>query len=343
MSALPKAVQSQVDKANEIIAEIQKQGENPELDPIEDGVKEQGAEPKAEEKPEPKPEAKPAEDDFAHKYQVLQGKYNAEVPRLKRQLDAAEQSNMELKQRLGNVETMLATMQAVKQDPKPAAPELPNISDDERAQFGDDLIDLIERVSKRATLPEIQQAKKTLNERVQQVDQSVASTKETMAESQRRQVFMDLDKAVPDWRNQNEDPAFLNWLDERDGFSGQPRGKLLTDAMNHFDSERVIRFFKSFRSENAGATSQPAPEAAPAKAESQEPQAKLDDFVAPGTPKTGTPSAPDESGGRIYTRQDIAAFYAAKNEFVKKGKPIPKKLKEAEEDIFRAQNEGRIR
>lgn len=344
MSALPKSVQVQVDKANDLLDKINKREEEPkdEVTPPKDEVETPVQETPKEEPP--KQETPPQDSSFEHKYQVLQGKYNAEVPRLKRKLDAAVDENRDLKQRLTNVESMLASMQAVQKPQTPEQPKLPDITDDERAQFGDDLIDLIERVSKRATLPEIEAHLKPLEGRVKQVDQSVASTSKSMAESQRRQVFADLEAAVPDWRTQNEDEAFLNWLDEVDPLSGEQRGTLLTKAMNQFDSERVIRFFKSFRSENAGEVSQPAPEAAPGKKPvGQEPQAKLDDFVAPGTPKTGTPSAPDESGKRVYTRADIHALYAEKNEFVKKGKPIPKRLKEMEEDIFKAQSEGRIR
>ncbi len=65
--------------------------------------------------------------------------------------------------------------------------------------------------------------------------------------------------------------------------------------------------------------------------------------MAPGTPKTGTASAPNESGKRVWTRNDIQALYAEKNEFVKKGKKIPERIEKLERDLFKAQAEGRLR
>ena len=99
--------------------------------------------------------------------------------------------------------------------------------------------------------------------------------------------------------------------------------------------------FKGFQSENAVVN--PELPAAPPADPPVEPQQQLDDFVAPGTPKTGTTSAPNESGKRVYTRKDISDFYAKKNEFVRKRKTIPDEYIAIEKDIIRAQSEGRIR
>jgi hypothetical protein len=173
---------------------------------------------------------------------------------------------------------------------------------------------------------------------VKQVDEKVATSQKSMAESKRQQVFDRLTAAVPDWEAQNEDENFLNWLDEQEGLTGRPRAYFLTEAMKNADADKVIAYFTSFQSENAAATpAEPAPEPTP------EPQVKLDELTAPGTPQTGTASAPNESGKRVWTRADIAQFYADRNEFVKKGKPIPKEMTKLERDIFAAQAEGRVR
>ncbi len=357
MSALPKAVQKQINEANKIVKEVYGDdgkiadpaaapAADPNAAPVVDPAAEPVADPNAAPAPAPAPVAAPAPDtDAEHKYKVLQGKYNKEVPRLQKALTRAEDTNRDLNQRTLNLESMIASMQALQEKPaKPKTPALPEITSDEREQFGDDLIDLIERVSKRATLPEIESHLKPLENRVTQVDRKVAHTETSVAESKRQQVFETLDVAVPEWRAQNENDDFLAWLDEEDALSGKVRGQLLTEAMNANDAQRVVTFFKGFQSENAAVPVTPTPveepKGEPAKSE---PQVKLDELTAPGTPQTGTASAPNEAGKRVWSREDIAKFYADRGEFVKKGRPIPKELQVLERDLFLAQREGRLR
>lgn len=341
MSALPKAVRDQVKQAEKLAKEIYDEDgklKNPAAEPEPEPTPEPAPEPQAQE-PAKEPAQEPAKPvDYEHKFKVLQGKYNAEVPRLQKSLTRAEDQNRELSQRMLNLEGMLASLSAVKEPAKePAKPSLPEITDDERAQFGDDLIDLIERTSLRATLPEVEKRVHKVSERVTQVGEKVAHNETSVAESKRQQVFKDLATAVPNWAEQNENPDFLDWLDQEEGMSGYTRGHFLTEAMKRNDGPTVIKYFKGFQGENAADTAEPAPATEP------EPQVKLDELTAPGTPQTGTASAPDESGKRVWSRNDIQQFYADRNEFVKKGKPIPKEMKKLESDIFKAQQEGRIR
>jgi hypothetical protein len=344
MSALPKAVKKQVDLANKIVDEVYDEDGNI-RPPPQDPPKDQVDPPKDQVDPPKDPPKDPAPVDYEHKFRVLQGKYNAEVPRLQKSLTRAEASNQELSQRMLNLEGMLASIQAVKSaPPEPPAPSLPDITDDERAQFGDDLIDLIERTAARKLLPEIDTRVGKVDQHVKQVGEKVAYTETSVAESKRQQVFEALASAVPKWAEQNENPEFLEWLDQEEGMSGFTRGHFLTEAMKSNDAKKVIKYFTGFQSENAAATADPAPESTPAQEPAgQEPQVKLDELMAPGTPQTGTASAPNESGKRVWSREDIAKFYADRNEFVKKGKPIPKEMQKLERDLFSAQQEGRLR
>jgi hypothetical protein len=340
MSALPKAVQDQVDLANKLAEQVYDENGKLRTEPVPE-------QPKAEEPEAPKKEVEPPKkeepkaDDWEHKFKVLQGKYNAEVPRLQKQLNESNDDRRELKQRMLNLEGMLASLQAVREPPKEEPKKAqPVISDEEREQFGDDLIDLIKRVSLNATLPEIESHLKPLEGRVKQVDEKVATSQKSMAESKRQQVFDRLAAAVPNWEQQNEDENFLNWLDEDEGLTKRPRAYFLTEAMKANDADTVIAYFTSFQGENAAATPS---EPAPAQESKPEPQVKLDELTAPGTPQTGTASAPNESGKRVWTRADITRFYEDRNEFIKRGKPIPKELQSLEKDIFAAQAEGRVR
>ena len=278
--------------------------------------------------------------DWEHKFKVLQGKYNAEVPRLQKQLHNSENDSRELNQRMLNLESTLAAIRTVQNPEKSEKSKLPSITDEERAQFGDDLIDLIERTAARKILPEIDTRVGKLNGQVRQIDEKVAHTETSVAESKRQQVMGALAAAVPDWMQQNEDPRFLEWLDQEEGLSGLTRSHFLTEAMKSYDARGVTKYFTGFRNENTATAKKPA--LASDKKESK-PQVRLDDFTAPGTPQTGVASAPNEDGKRVWTRNDIRDFYAQRNALVNKGRKIPQELLDLEKDLFLAQKENRIR
>ncbi len=353
MSALPKPVQAQIDKANEIAsqiypkdaegnplspeaaAELAAAGEtvvNPEVDTPPQDVK-----PKVDTPPETPPVP---EDKAEHRFKVLQGKYNAEVPRLQKELGASNELVSELRQRVNNTESLLATMQAVAPAAAPAAPaptQLPGITDEETAQFGPDLIDVIKRVAEHTIMPQVDSRVAPLQTSVDAATQSASHAAHTVAVSDREKTIQTLAAAVPEWETQNEQPEFLAWLNDKDAYAGVPRGQLLTDAFRANDAGRVIAFFKGFQTEHAVVTpTDPTPPVV-------EPQVQLDQLTAPGTPKTGTTSTPNEIGKRQWSRNDISALYAQKNEYVKKGTPIPDELQKLEIDLIAAQREGRIR
>ena len=339
-NVLPAAVRKQVEQADAIIAQMNEEapeGAEPENTP-------EGAEATPEPKPEPKPESK--DTDWQHKYSVLQGKYDAEVPRLTSDLRDSQNTVRSLEDKLRKLEMTVATMQEVN-SPKAEEKAENLITQDEIDQFGPDLIDLVNRVAKQAVAPYVDQKFGEVSKTVKQVGESVASTQESMAKSERQKLFDRLDSAVKGWREINRDQAFVGWLGEIDEFSGEPRGVLLRAAFERNDADRVIKFFKGFQKEHAVDESDDQQTDAPAPSEQkQESQQSLDKLVAPGQPKTGTTGAQEGSGkGRIWTRKQISDFYTEKNEFIKAhpNRDIPKRLAQLEEDLFAAQRENRIR
>lgn len=334
---LPKAVQEQISAADEIYNAIY----NPE-----DGEKpEEGTEPevaqKPEETPEPepevaqqpeqKPEPQPEEDSFEHKFKVLKGKYDKEVPRLHRQLRDLTNENSRLKERGARLE---AEVKRLNEKPEPKEPAL---TQEEIDQFGPDLIDIIRRVAKEETGVVLDKNLKQVKEKVDDADDGVS-------ESDRRQMLADLADAVPGWEKQNEDEDFLAWLDQNDPMSGRVRMEMLAEAYKKCDAPRLIAIFKGFQKENAVVTPDDEP-SDETPAESKKPEQPLEDLVAPGTPKTGSAGAQNESGKKVWTQTEIQEFYTYKNEFIKKNpeKELPEKVIQLERDLFKAQSEGRIR
>jgi hypothetical protein len=368
MSALPKAVRKQIEQANQLAEDYYKslQGQQPPAGDPPAGDPPAGdppagdppptppaasGEPPAGDPPAPpaNPPASPPQEGWEQKYKVLQGKYNAEVPRLQTKVRDQDEAIRQLREQLTATQNLLASLSAQRESapagdpPSARTPAQPTrlVKDEEVREFGADLIDVMRRVVREeqaSLLPEIDRRVAPVAQRVDQVAQAATSVAQRVAQSDQQTVLSMLDQQVPKWRELNEDQGFLEWLDQIDPFSGYKRGALLQQAYKAHDGPRVVAFFNGYLKEHAAVTP-PAPPAAPAPAAA--PQKTLDKFVAPGTPKTGAASTPDGSGKRVWSRAEIGKFYAD----VQAGRyrTRPDEQKKLEADIFAAQREGRIR
>jgi len=346
MSALPKAVQKQVEEANRLAEQLAKEREAPPAND-EQLPEAQQAPPTAEAQPEAPPQepkaeeapSKPPVEPWEQKYRVLQGKYNAEVPRLQRTVQEQTEQVRLLQQQLTATQGMISAMgQRQQAAPAQQAPQR-LVKPEEVNEFGEDLTDFIRRVAQEALNPTIEDRVKKVQQMVDQVRSSTQDFGKRIEMTDRERMLATLDAQVPNWRELNNDDGFLAWLEQVDPYVGQPRMELLKGAYERHDGMRVAAFFKGYKSENAVVTP-PAP-AAPAP-QKQEPQRKLDQFVAPGTPKqtgaTGAQSGPEK---RIWTEAQIKQFYtdAAAGKFAKN----PDRRNEIERQIHEAVREGRVR
>jgi hypothetical protein len=145
-------------------------------------------------------------------------------------------------------------------------------SDDEK-NFGPELLDVAIRAAQHAVAPELQRLH---DENAQLQDQLNSATKMALDR--------ELDAAVPNWREINNDPRFHAWLLLPEPYSGVIRDRLLKDAAQAANAQRVISIFRGFLRE-VGAAGQ-----APASPASQR-----------------TSRAP--SGQRIYDRSEIVRMW----------------------------------
>ena len=279
-------------------------------------------EPKAKD-PEVEEAAVPT-DNFEHKYKVLQGKYDAEVPALHGQLK-------QLQSELTSVQSLLANLKQPEKVDESSFTAEKLLSEDEIDEYGPEMIDIIRRAAREEFGPKMARLEKE-NESLREMLSNVSTT---VSESARDNVIESLTSAIPNWREINTDTKFISWLDEREVFSGARRHDLLTQAFENNDAARVIAFFKSYLDENA--TVQPT--AQPAQAPTQEPKVDLMSMAAPGTPKTD-PQVGAQKDKRVYTHQEIAAFYRDVQKGLYKNNPAEKEA--IERDIIAAGPEGRI-
>lgn len=333
--ALPRAVQKQVNEANEIMEELKKPPESVEAE--QESQQEQEQEEQAASQPEPQQEPEPQEepeqgaapephkDDFEQKYKVLQGKYNAEVPRLNGQLRSLKE----------DLNAALQRIQQLEKPKKEAAPEVQQtteslISEEEIEDYGSDFMDLVGRKAQEIanrTVADLKQEISELNEQLNGVRTTVRQTDHERFMSQ-------LDQKVENWRTINEDARFLNWLDEPDVYAGTERGRLLREAYQKGDVERVAAFFNGFLKENAAVSDD-----APSRPQGDTSKVSMDSLVAPGKQR-GSTSDGARNQKRIWTEVEIEQFYAdvAKGRY----KKDPERKDQLERDIFSAMNEGRV-
>lgn len=347
MSALPKAVQKQIAEAN-LIAEQLKNVAPPSAPAPVDSKPPEGAVTVPpvvvpEVPPVTPPGAPPPEESWEKKYRVLQGKYNAEVPRLQQQVRELIDSNRNMQSQITVTQGLMSTLAqrgtSAPVNPQGGAPAPYGklVNDAEIKSFGPDLYDFIQRAAREVMAPEVAKIGPA-TQRVEQVAQSVQTLGDKVAQTDQQRFEVYLDQHAPGWSEQNENPEFIDWLAQADPYTGRTRQELLNQAAERLDGSRVVALFKGFQNENAIVT--PPPPVTPA-VPAVTPRS-LESMVAPGTPKSGAGGAPNEAQKRIYTRSEIDSFQHRKNQYVIKGRKVPDALVAEERAIIDAAREGRV-
>lgn len=311
--ALPKAVQAQADLADEIIKKIGDPTEPAANVETQTEVQQPEIVAAPPQPPTPVAPTAPAEPNWKHKFETLQGKYNAEVPRLNSQLV--------------DLTSQVAKLAAEKiLPPAPPTPPAPVVTDKDRETFGPDLVEMIERVSRTATAPlestirELQAENAKLKGSVGEVTQHQTLTAKDIFERK-------LDGMCPDWQALNVDAGFIAWLQGVDPIYGLPRQEALNVAANNGDAQRTAVIFNAYK-----ATLTPAPE-------QLTPEQELQNQVAPARTRSSVPPAGNPSDTKIFTQDEITRFYDA----YRRGHISGPEAEATEKAIHAAVTEGRIR
>lgn len=242
--------------------------------------------------------------DYEQKYRTLQGMFNAEMNRLKGAL--AEKDN-----RISELQNEISESETANEEPVEFGTE------DDRANFGSDFVDLVERgVAARTSQyqDEIKQLKAQVAQMGSQLNQAGQN-----AEVGRRAVFLnELDQMYPEWRQLNSDKGFLAWLKEPDPVSGIVRNDLLQKYNSDMNSYQVINIFRAY----GGNPSY---------------QQRTPNLARQVSPSRGRPTqAPN--GKPVYTEAQIKDFYDG----VRRHYYTDEQADAIEKDIELAYAEGRI-
>ena len=214
-----------------------------------------------------------------HKYDVLQGKYNAEVPRLNKSLADAKQLIDSQKEKL---EDLAKAPQAQELRPLDIA-QLKDIG------LEDEIIQMAVTVNQLAANQKNNNTQ-TLAEKVDKHEDYIKSTATAAAEASESSFFKAIGENVKDWEAVNDDPVFLNWLSENDLFSGVSRRDLLVNAQNRLDSNTAINIFKAFKDRDGNSSN-------------KKPKRKLSDEVIPSSTVGSDNTAPKKNS---ITQADVA-------------------------------------
>lgn len=326
---LPEAVQRRAEEAERIEKLMHGQpdpdGQDPNQeqpadnheDPGDEGQDGQAAQGQQPEQPSSDGSQERPDDDesWKQRYRTLKGMYDAELPTLHAKIRELEEANRQLQ---ADLERVRAT------PPEPETPANP-ITDRDREEFGEDLIELIERAAEAKTAPlhkriaELEQQNQELRGRVGDVSEKVGKTS---AET----YLARLADAVPDWEEINYDPNFIEWLKVVDPVYGVERNVALQVAHKNLDVARVAAIFKAYKESRTPPT-QP-----------QKPAADLGRQVAPTRTRSGAP-AQQQVQGKIWTNAEISQFF----DDWRRGRIPQDEAERIEQDILAAQAQGRIR
>lgn len=318
----------QVVKQLEEIDELYKQMEGANADPNANPSPDPDAAPNQSLAPPDNQPVPPKEDDtLLQKYRTLQGMYNAEVPRLQADKKALEA-------RVANLEAYIA------QNANSPAPQAPKprerqklITDGDLEEYGD-AVDVMRRAAREeadaaygSQIEQMQTVIEALQKQLHgQVMPQVANVTQRQVATQEQQFWGRLNELVPDWAKINDDPDFQTWLLAKDPLTGITRQTYLEDAQAALDPVRVASFFNVWTEMGNPTTPKPPTDRS----------AVLQQHVQPGQSRaTPAPQQP-----KTYTRQFVAQFYRDITSGKYKGRE--QERAKIENDIFRAQEEGRI-
>ena len=287
MSALPKAVQAQLDQAEAIQAHLA--GTAPEAgNPAPESVVEQPAEQVVPTEVQETQVTQHAPSvDWEQRFRVLEGKYKAELPRLHEQ-------NRELSERLDQA------IKAMETKPEPALQDSKLVTDADVEAYGADLVDMVRRASREEFDALAKKLVAELDKRFGQVAEKVAKTEERVVKSDTDKFWDEVYKAHADFDAVNSDERWFAFLDARIPGTRLTRRATAEQALSTLDSASINELLALFKASVA-----PAEE--PVKAKSKQ---NLNAQVPPSSSKASSPSEPAQ---KVWTGAEYAAALDHRN------------------------------
>ena len=316
--AMPKQVQAQIAEIEAYEKALEAQ-QNPHTEGL-DTETEVVAEVAASTKPE---KAKPAdtsptdveEETFKQKYKTLTGKYDAEVPRLHQQVREMTEVTKQLQ----------AQLQALKVEPTKPKEKASLVTDADRAEFGEELLDVQRRVAREVS-EEYSGRLEQQDAVIQKLQDDLAKTGSQVGEvgfSQR------LNIAVPDFPQIDNDERWVSWLNEHDPMLRGPRRVQAQQAFDAGDVEAIAHYVSLWK------------ETLAAPADARPNQAELEKQVAPNRSANSVRTQSTAQNSKVYSPRDADRAWEKVRTLNTRGQYAEAEKLEA--DLTVAYMEGRVR
>jgi hypothetical protein len=320
---LPAAVARQAEQAETMSRTAANQGQQPTATPASQDTGNQ---------PPQAPTATPAHDaarpedqaqpqNLQQRFDTLQGKYNAEIPRLNQamqdltgRLNAANQQIVDLQNENRQLRESAAT-----KAPEGDTPSGGQILDPNAFEaYGPEFVQMANV---------LQDVLKTNRDTAHKVETFTAQT----ATSKREAFEKSLTDAVADWRALNFDNGFIAWLQVVPPGETRTRIQMLRERESALDHAGCAKFFNDYKSEHPFQQPPPAPR-----------QPDISRQFTPDSSGGAGESAPD-AAKRTWTRAQIKQFFRDKAEGRYNGTlGTPEQAAVLERDIHLASAEGRV-
>jgi len=278
----------------------------------EDGTQDSQADAQQEQEPqqsaEPEPQVQqqddPNSETWKQRYQTIDGKYRNEVPRLQEQVSR-------LLEQLDQATAKASEAKEPQQQTAPLSESLLQLQE----LYGDNFVEAIKSIVRA----ENEESVKPLRNEVENATQQVSQMG----------FYANLDRAADGWRQLNEDPQFIAWLEKSDPVTGIDYHSVLMSHFERGDYHKTAAVFNYYK--DLASAAQPV----------QKRQAKTpDELVAPRKTGGGTQSVVDNNAGDVMS---MTAYEQLQREYLNgafKGKETEYRNKKA--SFLRAAQEGRL-
>jgi uncharacterized coiled-coil protein SlyX len=256
-------------------------------------------------------------DDFKQKYNTLRGKYDAEVPRLHQQL----------KDLTSKIEALEKANVEKPSEPTKAKEKVSLVTDADRAEFGEELLDVQRRVA-----TEVSQG---YEDRLEKQDGIIKKLQDQLAQTGNQVGNLSFEQKlvqlVPDFAQLDKDERWVEWLNEYDPMLNGPRRVIAKGAYEQGDADTVAHYVNLWKQTIA------QPEADPRAGR----QAELEKQVAPNRSANSVDTKKVGKEAKIYSEREVnGAWTKIRNLNTKGSYDEAAKL---EADITAAYLEGRVR
>ena len=319
--------------------------------------------------PSAKPDADPTQgaEDWEQKYKSLQGMFNA-------QNAETNQLRQEMQQEAARGQRLEATLATMNQKSQDLQDQLKVVQEKPReVKLTKDILDETDDTTRRFVEAYAHDHIQPIQARADRAIEEAATLRESLVRSNQDQqrimqqnqrlqeqvFFGNIAARVPNWEQVNVDPAFKTWLSEVDPFSGRQRQEVINAAYQAADANTVANIFQTYIGQS-GQAIQPGPAQPPVQQQvqaqqqpgpisnpgypmpQQAPSPALDPSQSIAPPRGRSTSLPDQAQADQQGTQWNAAMVAKLYQDKVNGRITPEEFKQYENDMFKAQAEGRL-